>query len=123
MQETGERMFGSGEYVAQGLLVRWLSGKNEKCAQVFPVPSLGLDLQQAEPCPPGRERESGSSLAAWTPHPSQSHYTSGYPTWSQCLPQQRERLPGSLGLFPFITQPRATVRSPFPAWSVVRSDV
>lgn len=28
---------------------------------MFPVPSL--DLQQAEPCPLGRERESGSSLA------------------------------------------------------------
>lgn len=28
MQQTGERMIGSGECVAQGPLVRWLSGKN-----------------------------------------------------------------------------------------------
>lgn len=44
-----------------------LSKEWQRCAQVFPVPSLGLDLQQAEPCPLGRERESGSSLAVRGP--------------------------------------------------------
>lgn len=90
----------------------------QRCAQVFPVPNLGLDLQQTEPCPLGRERENGSILAVRGLHiPPQSHRTGGHPTSTQCLPQLRECLSGSLGLFPFITQPRATVRSQFPARS------
>lgn len=92
------------------------SGALKRMARDVPRCPLCPALAQAEQCLLGRkEGEWKQPHCLWPPSSISVPLHWWGPPLSRCLPLLRERLSESLGLLPFITHPRATVRSQLPA--------